>query len=1053
MNYPKIYSLSTVGIIKHYNQDYLFHQKRTDFIGSNGVGKSILADLMQMMFVYDKELIKFGTVDVKGERHIHTLPYKGKHAYCFLNIEIGQAQFITIGIQINNSTGKRIIPFVITKETDLLKDKQQLSLDHTQVLFSKDFIINGTIPDLQGLASTLNDSRALKLVPFKSKDEINRYYRFLFEQGILPINLSLEKNLKAFAKVIQSFSKAQSLKLSGDSASKNLKEFLFEDSNDDLLATFESEKFELEKVLKEYNRLNIGIMLLGQKQSRLKSLYQQSEKYLDKWRCFKIDEISNCYLRLEEEKDHENRLRLMRGQQEEQLTTCQNIIQRLPFLKKKMEEAYERAEANFDLARKYRELTETIEKLKDEITELRMVVLPKVDESWKQTSKKDISSKTILEIKNEIAFAIPYISKYKTLAKIEETRNSQQQEIDRLVSVLNAEKLKKEKLLQLLQKKSEGSLLDWYLKKLPELRQEQIEVILHFATMPTSRLAQPQKEDRFIETKEIGSLEISQTETGVWVKSGAISEFVLKNPDTELLSDQKNLKDKVEELKQKIHQELQEISVKLSVLGLIREGKNYNHQLFDIIFDPAISQRATIDQLEAAVSCIVFRDEKITQLQSKKALAETELQALQTQFGLKYNEPEVIERDLKKVKACCFTRITKVSEYLGKKEGENKSLERESNQLLKQLEIASANVIHLQAEFQRFQSAFYTNFNENFIDFNNQIKDLEKSKRESEEALNTYLQHYIELANAFDETRDRRSGEVNYELEQKTYSFGVLERALLGNKIKTTDDIAAALQESNNTRTHIADSIRDNMLKIFGKISDNYKTYKTQIQGINTFFINRKISDKFYFNVKFEENKEINIEYINNLAYSVRQSATRGELQFDQPITEFLEEFFRKMAKLKDKVPLVKLLDPRTYFELAAKLEDEFGAEVPGSTGESYSAIALLGIARLSSQKARQEGLRFIILEELGSIDNTNFKIFPAIAEEFQYQIITMAPHVFNIGLSDEWYAHHLIKGKTDGNINYYASASYFKTKGKNERLDTYLNKINNELDRVESPE
>ena len=61
MNYPRIYSLSTVGILKHYMHDYLFHSLRTDFVGGNGVGKSIIGDLLQLMFIYDTDLIKFGT--------------------------------------------------------------------------------------------------------------------------------------------------------------------------------------------------------------------------------------------------------------------------------------------------------------------------------------------------------------------------------------------------------------------------------------------------------------------------------------------------------------------------------------------------------------------------------------------------------------------------------------------------------------------------------------------------------------------------------------------------------------------------------------------------------------------------------------------------------------------------------------------------------------------------------------------------------------------------------------------------------------------------------
>ena len=49
--YPRIYSLSTVGVIHHQENDYIFHPFRTDFIGDSGSGKSIIADLLQLIFV------------------------------------------------------------------------------------------------------------------------------------------------------------------------------------------------------------------------------------------------------------------------------------------------------------------------------------------------------------------------------------------------------------------------------------------------------------------------------------------------------------------------------------------------------------------------------------------------------------------------------------------------------------------------------------------------------------------------------------------------------------------------------------------------------------------------------------------------------------------------------------------------------------------------------------------------------------------------------------------------------------------------------------------
>ena len=90
-NYPKIYSLSTAGVRQHNNADYLFHPIRTDFTGDNGLGKSIIADLMQLIFIPRRDMWRPGTEGVAtNERRIDGIPLNKdyvQHAYTFLNIE------------------------------------------------------------------------------------------------------------------------------------------------------------------------------------------------------------------------------------------------------------------------------------------------------------------------------------------------------------------------------------------------------------------------------------------------------------------------------------------------------------------------------------------------------------------------------------------------------------------------------------------------------------------------------------------------------------------------------------------------------------------------------------------------------------------------------------------------------------------------------------------------------------------------------------------------------------------------------------------------------
>lgn len=693
----------------------------------------------------------------------------------------------------------------------------------------------------------------------------------------------------------------------------------------------------------------------------------------------------------------------------------------------------------------YQDLSKSVEKLDKEVDELKMFILPEVDDSWKNEIQRiDILSRNNEDIKKEITFAKPYLEKYKTLENIIRTRKEQSEILDELKATLKKEKATKEKLLELLQDNDENGLLNWYINNLPLLDNEQLQTVLYYATKPIYEISNPNNSSQYINPDElINNFKTIPSKEGFWLKLGALSQFIQSNPDATLLVDKANLEQSVQQLIQKLNTEISLINTKLQGLENITDGKLYDVNLFDYSFDVSIAVFSNIENLKNSVACILQIDEKISQLQSQKKREEEELLEIKNRFKVEYDEPEVIKKELLKLRKEWSDKKDKLYEQKGAKQSKFQSLESKIKSDKQDLQIIIANLTKKQTEFITLNNAYYQRFQENIKDFPLAPRNTEELEQAHNRLWEEYKTAFIGISNSFEETSDEKNPAVQLTIKDQDFSFRVLEEALLGNKIKSTDEITTALDEANQTRTTIANGIRDNMIKIFSKTTERYEKYDDQVKRINAFFVDRKISNKFYFKLEFDGNKEIKIDYIKQIAYEVRNTATKGELQFGQSIVDFIEDFFRKQAKIKNKVSIDKLLNPKTYFELSAKLTDQFGTEVPGSTGETYSAIALLGIARLSAvQKEKRDGLRFIILEELGSLDNTNFNTFPAIAEEFQYQIITMAPHTFNIGLSDEWYAHHLIKGKEDDNINYCPSASYFKTKDNNEDLNLYINRI-----------
>jgi len=219
---------------------------------------------------------------------------------------------------------------------------------------------------------------------------------------------------------------------------------------------------------------------------------------------------------------------------------------------------------------------------------------------------------------------------------------------------------------------------------------------------------------------------------------------------------------------------------------------------------------------------------------------------------------------------------------------------------------------------------------------------------------------------------------------------------------------------------------------------------------LNTFFKGKKISEQYYFQIKFDPHDDFDINWINKLQQSARDVHREGELAFGETVEEFVEDFFQRATGYGQKIKLVDLLDPKTYFTLKTKFTDEDNQDKPGSTGESYSAIVLLGIGRLSivNEKDRP-GIKFLILEETANLDRVNFNNFPDIANEFGYQIFTMTPRPYGSDSEQGWYLHCLLRGVGDKYKNYPVPNSYFKTNESKEDLTTFLtaNTDKHELD------
>lgn len=243
--YPRIFSISTVGIRNHNNCDFLIHPIRTDFTGDGGTGKSLIgADLPQLILTAGNSY-KSATKSDKP-REYNELPINNL-GYAFLNIEKEHNKFLVIGVMIKKSP-KALYPFIISSEIGLSASDDaktsKIKLFDKIVRF-KDFIVNNEIPTIENAKKHL-EKQGLFLKDFyhKSKD----YHKILFDNKILHLDISTDDKLqKQYANTLQALSRGDSIETKG----MKFKKFLFQ-YEDDIAKKFSDKSKEIENNQKIY---------------------------------------------------------------------------------------------------------------------------------------------------------------------------------------------------------------------------------------------------------------------------------------------------------------------------------------------------------------------------------------------------------------------------------------------------------------------------------------------------------------------------------------------------------------------------------------------------------------------------------------------------------------------------------------------------------------------------------------------------------------------------------------------------------------------------------
>jgi DNA repair protein SbcC/Rad50 len=1047
MSLPRLYSISTVCLLKHYNQDYLLHSLRTDFTGSNGVGKSMIADFFQIVFIADTKYIKFATegIDKKG-RKIEKIPFQSNIGYVFFNVEVLEGKYIVIGAAIYAQGNTLVKPFIITSSIDFNNNTiEQNTFSVDKLFFNNNFIkSSGEAYTLDDLARIAPDKYSLYVHSFNTKEERINYYDWLYKNKLISINLVKESNLKAFAKVIQSFSKSKSLDID---SSNSLIEYLFEENEHEIEQEYKQQEQAVQKLLHHFKSTKENINDISSKQKNLielKSLdniKEEAEYKLISSEYIITYKIKNEKLGASKKADTE--IKNKKSKLEKLLNREEKffrIVDEITRLSNKENTAFT------ELA-KSRTLFEKLEDIESEREVIDSIDTKGLASVTNSANASDLLKGDSNKFIDAINSSSNVLRRYSTVKAIEEKK----QEQDKWLKQKIRECDEKEKQLTDFKRVFEG--LDensFFIKALSgnkQLSNSQQAVLFYLRNVFYDKPNHIKEGARYTTSLNLLN-EYNITEDtinkGWWLKIGEINEFISNKPS--LLPDLSKIQvSTINELKNQIDQAITESTKQRGVYESLSEGiipENFNEYEFDI----DLSDPTKISNHKLAAEFNGLLSQKKSLLNSQYQMQLEELERIKKAHGIFIDDVsfDTLVEKINQRKEIFTKRKDHLKNKFDGEKNEIKGLKDNLPLLEENFRRLSIEVAEAETKFESTEISFKKKYpQKGFPDISTEVpslSDISILDTEFQNAALKFISEYNQVVARYEETKDHRDIRINEQVNNRTYSFVILEQALLGRKIRALDEITGHLEALNAELLTIADELLKSITKVFGKTENYYDHYKTLVQSLNDFFKGKLISNRFYFKIDFNPSPKLDIKWIEQLRKSAHTITTSTNTASELTPERFIEDFYIKYSGNKSKISIDDLLNPKRYFVLVGKLTDEKGNNIPGSTGESYTAVALLGIARLSIvQDGERAGLRFIILEESATLDNINFGMFPIIAEQYGYQIITMTPKPYALGGEDGWYIHHLLPGKGNKDINYPKVMSYFRTIKDRTELETYL--------------
>lgn len=1081
-NYPRIYSLSTIGIKQHYNADYLFHNNRTDFSGESGSGKSMVSDMIQLILIGSANFESSTDGNKPREVKGMVLDLKGKSSgrgYIFLNIEISRNEFIVIGAYIE-STSNQAELFIIQNGYDW-----ETLIPLETPFFFNELILNNNIETLNSISEKINNAN---IKSFSRK----KYHQLLFENEIIALDLTQKDILKSFASILSSFSRGKGFKVD----SFHLKNFLFgDDDQNSIKKKYDEEVVNINNDLHEHKRYLEEIELINSKQKLLKDVLEKHNTYKEIYTQYLTTKYGYWSKIYADEKSNKKRLkntyytRLIELLSNElAIKSCE--IEEIKDLKLKKED-YIKKKSSFKNSKQNesevkKEYTSSLQK---------MEIIEKV-QKWFDANENDIEKvrlwysrqKDKQEIKTQLLSFIDYLKKEKIIIELEKSVwlsdfNKAKNEYSNKVEELQKKINELEVLSVFSDFTNKASLSNWAFDNLKfPLSPINESILLYFQNLSRNKPIDLTKTNRYLPfpNELFENLDIKdKTDNGFFLNLDGVYEYVVFTEKQHLnISDVKSLKESLRSLKSDINEKLtslkKELEQKIRIKEILFNYGNIKSQI-DLYKDKDNILAFVINN---SINIELQEFNEYLDLYKKKESVFNEHKEKDSKYRSSLEKDKLIielKEHIKNLEETYFSKnsveIKEINRKISELEGE---LINEENKLQDKIKEANfspdkalksyseksnitqllKNNIHLNNQFQKIENEKEDNLNkiklsfskieeatnDYFLLFNKEFKEPSlKEVMNPENGKNSLSEKAKTTKVAFEQKFKLVQENLNIKNLDESYSIGMLAHQLLPTVFQTSK-IDESLIESNITERlnkltqdiqEIGSRKVEILKRIFNEVYKVYNGYLTKITLIDSYLRNNKriITGGNRASLIYKKSLDYPdgwlAQFRKQLDSQFSSIGLFASLKEELNINKMMLEAFKKTGG-NQKVTPDDLMNPKSYFDLEFDLKLENGDINSGSNGQTYTANALLALARLSLIKdERRKGIKIMPIDEAEGL-GSNYDMLHQLAKNEGYQIVTMGIETTGEILEGEQYIYIMSENNISNNETYVPPFAIF---------------------------